>query len=182
MTAVGQISRPVFFAGLAGEKRGMSALRVIVFSDSHGNAGILREIARSQPDAEVFIHLGDGEREFDSLRESYPDKILRSVRGNGDWSSTSKLMDTLVLEKKRILFVHGHTFRAKQSSDMILAEAQLMGADIALYGHTHVAMTDYVDGIYLLNPGSVSLPRHGNPTYGVIDITDAGIVPFIVTL
>jgi putative phosphoesterase len=160
----------------------VSVLRIIVFSDSHGNAGILREIASNQPDAEVFIHLGDGEREFDSLRESYPDKLMRNVRGNADWGSTSKLLDTLVLEKKHILFVHGHTFQTKRSSDLILSEAQLIGADIALFGHTHVAMTDYVDGIYLLNPGSVSLPRHGRPTYGVIDITDAGIVPRIVTL
>jgi putative phosphoesterase len=99
-----------------------------------------------------------------------------------DWGSTAKFLDTLVLEKKRILFVHGHTFHVKQSTDLILSEAQLLGADVALFGHTHVAMTDYVDGIHLLNPGSVSLPRYGNPTYGVIDITDAGIVPRIVTL
>jgi putative phosphoesterase len=157
-------------------------LRIIVFSDSHGNAGILRQIILSQPNAEVFIHLGDGEREFDSLREAYPDKVMRFVRGNTDWGSTAKLLDTLVLEKKRILFVHGHTFQVKQSTDLILSEAQFVGADVALFGHTHVAMTDYVDGIYLLNPGSVSQPRHGNPTYGVIDITDAGLVPRIVTL
>jgi putative phosphoesterase len=88
----------------------------------------------------------------------------------------------LVLEKRRILFVHGHTFQVKQSTDLIVAEAQLVQADVALFGHTHVAMTKYVDGVYLLNPGSVCQPRHGKPTYGVIDITDAGIVPRIVTL
>lgn len=157
-------------------------MRIVVLSDSHGNPGILRKIAQSQASAEVFIHLGDGERDFAALEELYPDKLLRGVRGNTDWGSASKLMDMLTVEKKRILFAHGHTFQVKQSEDMILAEARLARADIVLFGHTHVAMTNYVDGIYLLNPGSVSQPRNGKPTYGLIDITQAGILTRIVQL
>ena len=50
-------------------------------------------------------------------------------------------------------------------------------ADIALYGHTHQAEIEYRDGLYLMNPGSL----HGSyGTYGIIDITPAGLVPNIV--
>lgn len=151
-------------------------------SDSHGNAGVLRNIALSQSSAEVFIHLGDGEQDFMVMKELRPDRLLRSVRGNSDWGSSSKLMDMLMLERKRILFAHGHTFQVKQSEDMIIDEARLVKADVVLFGHTHLPMTNYVDGIYLLNPGSVSQPRYGKPTYGIVDITEAGIITRIIQL
>ena len=49
-----------------------------------------------------------------------------------------------------------------------------------LFGHTHQALTEYHDGLYLMNPGSC----HGYyATYGYIDITDKGdIVTNIVRL
>ena len=53
-------------------------------------------------------------------------------------------------------------------------------ADILLFGHTHQAVTEYYDGLYLMNPGSC----HGyGASYGFIDITDKGdIVTQIVKL
>ena len=37
-------------------------MRVIVFSDSHGNYDVLEKIMeRHKDDGDVFIHLGDGE-------------------------------------------------------------------------------------------------------------------------
>lgn len=45
-----------------------------------------------------------------------------------------------------------------------------------LFGHTHQPLTEYDDGLYMLNPGSL----HGGGTYGVLDITAAGVVMNIV--
>lgn len=45
-------------------------------------------------------------------------------------------------------------------------------ADLLLFGHTHQPLTDYEDGLYLMNPGSLG---YGG-TYGYVDITPAGIV------
>lgn len=157
-------------------------MRIVVISDSHGNAAAVQKIASLHTTAEVFICLGDGERDFEPLKGRFPDKLFRSVRGNSDWGSDSPLMDMLVLERKRILFAHGHTFNVKQSSNLILNEAHYVKANIVLYGHTHLPVTDYVGGVYVLNPGSVSQPRSGKPTYGVVDITDAGIVTRIVAV
>ncbi len=53
-------------------------------------------------------------------------------------------------------------------------------ADIVLFGHTHVAKTEYAEGVYFVNPGSPSCPREGRPSYAVIDIEENGIMPFIV--
>lgn len=35
------------------------------------------------------------------------------------------------------------------------------GCDVLLSGHTHVPQCDEIDGFYLINPGSTTLPRRG---------------------
>ena len=42
--------------------------------------------------------------------------------------------------------------------------------DVLLHGHTHVLKAERREGYTLLNPGSVSIPKEGNPnTYGVME-------------
>ena len=157
-------------------------MRLVVFADSHGNYAVLRRIIQLQAAADGYIHLGDNVRDFTPIAESYPEKLTCSVRGNNDWDADVPLMNLLVLENKRVLFTHGHNFNVKRSNDLLLEEAKERKADIVLYGHTHMPYTGYVGGIYLLNPGSVSVPLDGRPTYGVVDITAAGVVTRVVEL
>lgn len=157
-------------------------MRIVVFSDSHNNYFALQNIVLNQPAAELFLHLGDGEKEFDYLCANFPFKNMLGVRGNCDWSSLGKIRDVVTIADKKIFFTHGHSYGVKAGLDNLKREARNMGADIALFGHTHVAMTEYEDGIYYMNPGSVALPQQGSPSYGVIDITGAGIVTFIVNI
>ena len=42
--------------------------------------------------------------------------------------------------------------------------------DILIHGHTHVLRAEQKEGYILLNPGSVSIPKEGNPpTYGIYE-------------
>ena len=42
--------------------------------------------------------------------------------------------------------------------------------DILIHGHTHVLKAEQKEGYILLNPGSVSIPKEGNPpTYAVLE-------------
>ena len=42
--------------------------------------------------------------------------------------------------------------------------------DVLLHGHTHVLRAEEKDGIIILNPGSVSIPKEGNPpTYAIYE-------------
>lgn len=157
-------------------------MRIVVFSDSHNNYFALREVVLSRPETEVFLHLGDGDKEFDYLKTNFPFKVMRGVRGNCDWGSMGKTGDVMILAGKKIFLTHGHTFGVKSGLDALKAEAVGIDADIVAFGHTHVAMTAYEDGIYYINPGSIAMPQQGLPTYGVIDITEAGIATFIVEL
>lgn len=157
-------------------------MRIVVFSDSHNNFFVLKEIMRVQLNADAFIHLGDGKKEFDYLCANHPFKMMRSVAGNCDWSVNSNDRDTMTVCGKTIFFTHGHNFGVKSGLERLKQYAHEIGADIALYGHTHEADAFYEDGVYYMNPGSVSLPRGGPASYGIIDITEAGIVTAIVPL
>ena len=40
-----------------------------------------------------------------------------------------------------------------------------------IYGHTHIPLKKQADGIWYLNPGSVSIPKEGSPR-GCIKMTE----------
>lgn len=157
-------------------------MRIVAFSDSHGNSHVLRRIVAARPDADVFIHLGDGERELDNLAMEFTDKRFYFVCGNCDMYSMAKTQDLIELAGKKIFFTHGHIYGVKSDLDKLKHEAKAAGADIVLFGHTHIAMTEYDSPIYYMNPGSVTRPQKGPISYGVVDITGAGIVTFISPL
>lgn len=157
--------------------------RIIVISDTHGDFQILHRIVKDRLDeAYCFIHLGDGEWEVDHLRSLYPELRLYSVRGNCDFDSNAKVMDEIMVGGKQILFTHGHLKMVKYGLDSLKSAARNCDADIVLYGHTHISFTDYEDGLYIMNPGSAGRPRETEASFGVIDITPAGIVLNIVPI
>jgi putative phosphoesterase len=164
-------------------------VRIIVFSDSHGNYEALRRVVQKhEGDAGIFLHLGDGEREFDRIREKFPHLEMHGVSGNCDWSSLTRTREILWAEGKKIFYTHGHIFHVKSGLGELRASAAALGADVAVFGHTHTALTEYEDGLYLLNPGSISggasstSGAAGNASYGILDITGAGLAANIVRL
>ena len=45
-----------------------------------------------------------------------------------------------------------------------------MAGDILIHGHTHLLKAEKVGDVTVLNPGSVSIPKGGNPhTYAVLE-------------
>jgi putative phosphoesterase len=157
-------------------------LRIIVCSDSHGHRSVLENIVLAHPEADVFLHLGDCEREFEDIAARYPEKKMLGVAGNCDWGSRGKQIDYLTALNKKIVFAHGHTFSVKAGLEEYLRTARNLGASVALFGHTHMAFKSYENGLYIMNPGSVSSPRNGPPSYGMVDVVPAGIVLTIVPL
>ena len=85
-------------------------------------------------------------------------------------------MEQLIeLENKKILMTHGHEYGVKSSLLNLNYRAKELGADIALYGHSHIAAIEKHDGIWFVNPGSVSLPRGLRHTIAFIEIKDGVI-------
>lgn len=153
-------------------------MRILVASDTHRDFYSLQQAVLQQPKAEVVIHLGDGEDDAEQIKILYPQKMMLQVRGNCDWGSMLPADGEITLEGKHIFYTHGHNYNVKYGMYTVVMAAREKKADILLFGHTHHELTEYEDGLYIMNPGSLS---HGS-TYGIIDITPAGIVTNIVKL
>ena len=156
-------------------------MRILVFSDSHGRGSRVEAAIIEQEAAEHIFFLGDRVSDIEHLEELYPDKKFYKVPGNCDFSPLAKATKTVTIAGKKIVYTHGHEFAVKSGTERYKAFARAMGADIALYGHTHVAESSYEEGLYLINPGSVG-KGHGLDSYAYIDIENGGILPVIVRI
>src|SRR5699024_7675887 len=97
-------------------------------------------------------------------------KII-AVRGNCD-SEVDQLLLTfpmmsdytmLYTGTRRIFVTHGHLFDEHQLPPLV-------DGDVLIHGHTHIPVAKKDKEIYILNPGSVALPKEGHPhTYGVME-------------
>ena len=162
-------------------------MEILVFSDSHGRAGRIREAIDRQikkPDAIIF--LGDGLRDIASIdTDGIP---IMSVAGNCDLGSMFSLdapeERCVFLGDKKIFFTHGHRYGVKSTLMPLINEAVEREADILLYGHTHEGyerelMPDNEYGIrlekplYIMNPGSIGSYPY---IFGAITVDKAGRV------
>ena len=153
-------------------------MRILVVSDVHGKLNLLREAIEAQPTARDVIFLGDGLRQVEDVIELYPDRTFYTVPGNCDWGAGGIPVRQETFGGKRFYFTHGHLHEVKHGLYRLYLAAREAGADIALYGHTHVAYEDYVDGIYLFNPGSLGYDY----SYGYVDVVGNGIRTAVVKL
>lgn len=156
-------------------------MRILVVSDTHGSGELLEQALLAQPQAAAVIHLGDGAREAQDMADKFPQLPFYPVRGNCDWGRLADDLPISRLERfagRRVFCTHGHAYDVKSGLYRAVMAARENKADVLLYGHTHQALADYEDGLYILNPGSLS--RGGRPSYGLLDITPQGIVTRVV--
>lgn len=164
-------------------------MKIIVMSDSHGAAYAVCKVVEKHLDADIFLHLGDGEREVNAIFGEHPEITERFyyLKGNCDsgkivFRTENRLLLSLPFGHK-IFAAHGDYFQVKYSTKRMVYEAVQNKADIVLYGHTHVKECSYDDGIYIINPGSLGCPRDGGkPGYAVLDVSEKGILANLITL
>ncbi len=159
-------------------------MKIIAMSDSHGSRAALEKVfERTAESGNIFVHLGDGERELDDIRCKYPSLDIRHVAGNCDYASMSPRFDIITAGNVKILITHGHAYNVKYGTETLRSVARDFGCSVALFGHTHCRFESYEDGIYLMNPGSCHCPRDfKKPSFGVVEITPKGIVTNITDL
>lgn len=148
-------------------------MRIVAMSDCHNRISpVETAIEKSKPD--VFIYCGDGSAKVEDISYLYPDIRFYIVKGNCDFGEYP-LEQEIKLGSKVVFFTHGHIYSVKGGYNKIISEGKRRNADIVIFGHTHIAVNEYIDGMYLVNPGSASLPNFGRPSYAFIDISDKGI-------
>jgi putative phosphoesterase len=161
-------------------------MKLLIASDIHGSAYYCRKLleAYEKEGAERMILLGDilyhGPRN-DLPAEYAPKEVIRLlnerkneiyvVRGNCDAEVDQMVLEFPVLADYMLLFCgtraiyasHGHVYNETKRPPM-------KAGDVLLHGHTHVLRAEEKDDIVIWNPGSVSLPKEGNPpTYAVLE-------------
>lgn len=159
-------------------------MKCLCFSDSHGTSLGMKRALSMHPDAEVVFFLGDGLSDFDELIYDRS-RMWIAVRGNWDTSGLLgdnyvKKTDSITLMGYRIFLTHGDMYGVKYGLDGISAMAVDHRADLVLFGHTHQMLERYVTtedgGYYLFNPGSIGGGFGIKPSYGVINLTEKGIL------
>jgi len=151
-------------------------MRMLVFSDSHGDTARMRRVIERTP-ADVILHLGDGARDFEQLSETVETRALfLAVRGNCDGVSDWPLERLFDREGIRFLMLHGHTHQVKHGTERLARYAEAKEVDVVLYGHTHRAEDRYVPAegegrpLRLFNPGSIGAAWRDEASYGYIEI------------
>ena len=137
----------------------------MVVSDTHGaHVGEIRDIARRDDEITHILHLGDYAADAEQLVKLLQGKTVFGVRGNNDIFSRFPLERSLMLCGKKMLITHGHTYGVKTGLYKLSRKARELGAELVLFGHTHLKCDESIDGIRFLNPSA----------YGYIIINDDG--------
>lgn len=154
-------------------------MRVLVLGDSHGVLDFALQAVKEAGKVDYLLHTGDHFRDGVQLAAAtgLPSK---SVVGNCDDRSEGPAEEVVELEGRKLFLTHGHRLGIKFSLQKLIARAQELRADAAIYGHTHAANIEREGRLLLVNPGSISLPRDKEwPSYGIIEITGDSIIPYI---
>lgn len=152
---------------------------MIVLSDSHGNAKGIEKLNSLFAENNYIVHLGDGEGDMRKVRSEYPDKTY-VCRGNCDFFSPIPEDGEIEVENVKIYYCHGHRYGVKSQLTRLAEEAKRRDCDIALYGHTHNARIDEINGVTLINPGSLRRAVGEGGSYCYLVINKDKFTPVIV--
>lgn len=155
-------------------------MKVLVVSDTHGRIKNLERVLDKVKPIDLLLHLGDiGEGMPGSAGKSEISELagcpVTAVSGNNDWLSRDPQERIIELGRHKALMTHGHRASVHYGTERIKELARQNGADIVLYGHTHVPDLDLSGDVWAINPGSLTLPRNGSGySYVIFDIDAAG--------
>ena len=136
-------------------------MKIGIVSDSHGSYAHIDSMLNHKEalNAELWLFAGDIAMDADYLA-MVTDKEVIWVAGNNDWPG-GRLPDyeTADIAGHTILLTHGHLFGVNFGLHNLQQAALDVGADIVVYGHTHVAVEKRIGDVLILNPGSIARPR-----------------------
>lgn len=144
-------------------------MTILVLSDSHAALSFMRRcMEKIKPQA--VIHLGDFYEDAQALQEDYSHIPFHMVAGNCDryrCPLNAPQMLCYPVCGVMLYMAHGHNHRVKTGIGALTAEARRMGAQAALYGHTHIADCHREDdGLWVLNPGTCG---HFGGSAGIVE-------------
>ena len=153
-------------------------MRILVISDTHGKLDRFWEVfnkLRIEDPVQMIVHCGDYLQDAKDIRMRAGIPVI-SVGGNCDGNFDDAGYSILETEAGDFMVTHGHMQNVNFNLQKLYYRAQEAGCIGALFGHTHRSCYVDHDGIYLMNPGSLSEPRDGSGgTFGILDTHETGV-------
>lgn len=153
-------------------------MKILVVSDTHGRTSHVEYLIKKLKSYELthIIHCGDCIEDAKYIEHLFPELIMHKVAGNCDGYSVGGTLLEFI-DGVPIMITHGHKQHVKFSYEEMWIDAIAHEAKLAVFGHTHIAHLERKDGVILLNPGSMSLPKDGHlPAFAIIEIKKGEIV------
>ena len=130
--------------------------KLLILSDSHGGSDAIARILKAEREnIDALIFLGDGLRDLDAL-EPYD--------------------GLAAFDQVIVFYTHGHMYGVKYDLDTLADAAAARGAQVALFGHTHIPLAETRGRVFLFNPGSCGRCYTGADTYGILTLADGKVV------
>lgn len=170
-------------------------MKYMFASDIHGSAYYCRKMLEcyDRSGAERLVLLGDllyhGPR--NDLPKDYAPKeviallnerrnVIYAIRGNCEAEVDQMVLEFPVMADYAVLVLNGLTFYATHghvfNQDHL---PPLKHGDILVHGHTHLLKAEAYGPYFILNPGSTSIPKGGNPpTYAILEDQNFRIFDF----
>ncbi len=157
-------------------------MKIFIASDTHGHlTGLSRalKIENKEKEIDLFIHCGDLGVDVREIRDMI-DCPSHFIAGNNDFFTQLPREEKFSIGKYSVLLTHGHNYGVGLSINRLAYLALQEGINIVMFGHTHVPVIEHFEGVWLVNPGSLTLPRqsNGRPSYIIMDVSDLGGVNF----
>jgi len=155
-------------------------VKVVVLADTHAPRrwrSCPPRVASHLRSADLILHAGDV-CTADVLDELAAYAPVHAVRGNNDGPDVAAwgAPDTLEIDLGgvRVAMIHDSGPRRGRAARL---RRRFPGADLVVFGHSHIPVDQTADGHRILNPGSASDPR-GQPhgTLGLLDIDGGRLV------
>ncbi|MGI8316870.1 metallophosphoesterase family protein [Halobacillus mangrovi] len=141
--------------------------KVLIMSDSHGLTEEVTEVKeRHRDEVDAMLHCGDSELSYDSIEL----QDFHYAKGNCDFQPEMENDQVVTVGDVTFLVTHGHLYQIKSTLMPLSYRAEEVGAQVACFGHSHIAGAETVNGTLFINPGSLRLPRdREEPTYAILE-------------
>ena len=156
-------------------------MKVLILGDTHAQDDIFLRILAAEKDIDAILHTGDFEGSEIVYRE-LSDAPFYYIAGNNDFFTDAPYERVVELESCLVFMTHGHRYHLEKGYSEVCREALRRKAVIAVFGHSHEPVAEYMKGVLLLNPGSTSWPRQENrrPSYIVLFLEKGRVLSYEV--
>ncbi|MGN0522865.1 MAG: metallophosphoesterase family protein [Eubacterium sp.] len=144
--------------------------KILVISDTHNDKYNLNKVIKNEPNIDNVVFLGDGMADIEYIFINSR-KPLYSVAGNCDTDFIIPSKKIINIENTKIFITHGHFYDVKVTFKNVAEEAKSKGCNFAFIGHTHEQTDETIDGVRIINPGSVSFFGH----YAIVTVDNDNI-------